>query len=170
MRSVFVDPTKLSQFAETADILEVAGIPLPPEVLGVDTDGSPSGVDVYYMQVTREDNNMGNKEYSFMDDTGAQIGKAFVWTDGNYESWNFDAVDSEGNFHWVGGTDLQYVDVAGVRTFDTKNERGYEDLTSTSDEPLIIRKMACPKITSEIIAATLTLITAGMWQPKIGIW
>ena len=26
--------------------------------------------------------------------------------------------------------------------------------------------MACPKLTSEIIAATLTLITAGMWQPK----
>ena len=136
MRSVFVDPTKLSQFAQTADNLEVAGIPVPPEVLGVDTDGSPSGVDVYYIQLIREDNIMGNKEYSFMDDTGAQIGKAFVWTDGNYESWNFDAVDSEGNFHWVGGTDLQYVDVAGVRTFHTKNERGYEDLTSTSDEPL----------------------------------
>ena len=131
MRSVFVDPTKLSQFAQTADNLEVAGIPVPPEVLGVDTDGSPSGVDVYYIQLIREDNIMGNKEYSFMDDTGAQIGKAFVWTDGNYESWNFDAVDSEGNFHWVGGTDLQYVDVAGVRTFHTKNERGYEDFTST---------------------------------------
>jgi hypothetical protein len=136
MRSVFVDPTKLSQFAQTADNLEVAGIPVPPEVLGVDTDGSPTGVDVYYIQLIREDNIMGNKEYSFMDDTGAQIGKAFVWTDGNYESWNFDAVDSEGNFHWVGGTDLQYVDVAGVRTFDTKNERGYEDLTSTSVAPL----------------------------------
>ena len=100
------------------------------------TDGVSMSIGGYYIQLIREDNIMGNKEYSFMDDTGAQIGKAFVWTDGNYESWNFDAVDSEGNFHWVGGTDLQYVDVAGVRTFDTKNERGYEDLTSTSDEPL----------------------------------
>ena len=78
---------------------------------------APIGVMFITSQLIREDNTWVTKNTSFMDDTGAQIGKAFVWTDGNYESWNFDAVDSEGNFHWVGGTDLQYVDVAGVRTF-----------------------------------------------------
>ena len=138
-RSVFVDPTKLSQFAKTADDFEMVGIPLPPEVFGVDTDGSPSGVDVYYMQLTREDTGMGtatgNKEYSFMDATGAQIGKAFVWSDGNFESWNFDGVDAQGGFKWIGGTDLEYEDSGETRTLIGKNERTYEDLSST-DTPI----------------------------------